>query len=201
MTTWFTSDMHYGHANIIEYSGRPFADVDEMREALVLNWNSIVSPDDIVYIVGDAVMGHREMTLPVMKRLTGHKRLVPGNHDDCHPMYENKSRYASMYEAYCENIGDIVDEQLVLEEIPVRVCHFPYFDPSVGKDSKGRDYSTWMPRDDGMLLFCGHEHEKWKTARTPKGTLMLNVGVDVRNFRPVALEELLAEAIKLGWQS
>lgn len=35
MTTWFTSDLHFGHANIIEYSGRPFPDLDHMNRALI----------------------------------------------------------------------------------------------------------------------------------------------------------------------
>lgn len=35
MKTWFTSDLHFGHANVIGYSSRPFADVEEMNEALV----------------------------------------------------------------------------------------------------------------------------------------------------------------------
>ena len=42
MTTWFTADLHFGHANIISYSGRPFADATAMNEALIERWNASV---------------------------------------------------------------------------------------------------------------------------------------------------------------
>jgi calcineurin-like phosphoesterase family protein len=33
MSRWFTADLHLGHSNIIEYSGRPFDSVDAMNRA------------------------------------------------------------------------------------------------------------------------------------------------------------------------
>ena len=32
---------------------RPFADLDEMHETVILNWNSVVRKKDEVYILGD----------------------------------------------------------------------------------------------------------------------------------------------------
>ncbi|WP_258934193.1 hypothetical protein [Nesterenkonia pannonica] len=52
MTTFFTSDHHFGHANIIRYCDRPFADVAEMDEAMIDRWNETVSPDDEVWVLG-----------------------------------------------------------------------------------------------------------------------------------------------------
>lgn len=78
---WFTADTHFGHANIIEFCNRPFADLTEMNEALVAGWNSRVRDGDIVIHVGDVMMGRVEDAAPYLERLNGRKLLVVGNHD------------------------------------------------------------------------------------------------------------------------
>ena len=49
MTVWFTADTHFGHANVIHTSKRPFEGVAEMREVLIANWNAVVASDDEIY--------------------------------------------------------------------------------------------------------------------------------------------------------
>jgi len=61
MTTWFTADQHFGHKNIIGYSGRPFADVEEMTEELVRRHNACVAPEDTTYHVGDFSLDERKV--------------------------------------------------------------------------------------------------------------------------------------------
>jgi calcineurin-like phosphoesterase family protein len=53
--TFITADEHYGHENIIEYCNRPFANVDEMREALIARHNAKVpdSKNALTIHVGD----------------------------------------------------------------------------------------------------------------------------------------------------
>ena len=81
VNTWFTSDTHFYHANIIKYCNRPFADVEEMNKALVDNWNSIVGNDDIVWHLGDFALGKKENVLEILPKLNGKINLVMGNHD------------------------------------------------------------------------------------------------------------------------
>ena len=50
---FYIADLHFGHKNIIRYDNRQFASVDEMDNTLIKNWNSVVSNDDTVYILGD----------------------------------------------------------------------------------------------------------------------------------------------------
>ena len=38
---WFTSDTHFGHKEIIRFTGRPFASVEEMDRELIRRWNEI----------------------------------------------------------------------------------------------------------------------------------------------------------------
>lgn len=39
---YFTADMHFGHANIIQFCARPFVDVDDMNYRLISEYNSVV---------------------------------------------------------------------------------------------------------------------------------------------------------------
>lgn len=84
---WVISDTHFGHRNILNFTdekgelirGKVFKSIEEHDEALVKNWNDLVSPQDHVYHLGDVVLARRNME--ICRRLNGHKRLVRGNHD------------------------------------------------------------------------------------------------------------------------
>jgi calcineurin-like phosphoesterase family protein len=80
--TYFTSDTHFGHTNIIKYCNRPFASVEEMNESLIKNWNARVEPKDTIYHLGDFAFIHDEKALRTLfYRLKGYKHLIMGNHD------------------------------------------------------------------------------------------------------------------------
>lgn len=51
--TFFTSDTHFNHANIIHFCNRPFKDVEQMNETIIANWNNVISQDDTVFHLGD----------------------------------------------------------------------------------------------------------------------------------------------------
>lgn len=79
--TWFTSDTHFGHKNIIKYCNRPFANVDEMNEAIIDKWNSKINPTDYVWHLGDFSFDNDNNNRSYFNRLNGHKCLIIGNHD------------------------------------------------------------------------------------------------------------------------
>ena len=80
---FYIADWLYGHANIMAYDNRPFTRVDDMNKALVERWNRVVSPGDIVYVLGDMFWVPFAESMPVLDSLYGQKFLIKGNHDRC----------------------------------------------------------------------------------------------------------------------
>lgn len=67
---YYTSDLHFGHKNIIQLTSRPFSSVEEMDEVLIKNWNSKVTKNDLVYILGDFTWyNSAEKNLKILERL------------------------------------------------------------------------------------------------------------------------------------
>jgi len=109
--TWFTSDSHFGHKNILEYEkdARPFKTLEEMHHVLINNWNSVVSKNDIVYHLGDFAFGRHNIS--IAGRLNGRKKLVLGNHDT-YPSVLYLEFFEKLY-------GCLFWERCVLSHIPV----------------------------------------------------------------------------------
>ncbi len=81
MNTFFTADHHFNHKRIIEYSSRPFQNVDEMNEVLIRKWNDKINPKDIVDHLGDFAFGNSENKMTILKRLNGTINFILGSHD------------------------------------------------------------------------------------------------------------------------
>jgi calcineurin-like phosphoesterase family protein len=160
MTAFFVSDTHFGHANVILYCKRPYADVAEMNRAMTERWNARVKPGDTVYHLGDFALGPGAELDGHRAKLAGHIVLVKGNHD------RSTSR---MLKA---GFNEVVNE-LYLELDGVRL--FLHHQPMPGE--------LWQAKAD--IHLCGHVHDLW--TRQEK---IINVGVDVRDFEPKTLEEL-----------
>ena len=73
---YFTSDHHFGHKNIIEYSNRPFDNIDKMDEELIRRWNSKIQPQDNVYHIGDVGLTTPERMKDILDRLNGNIFLI-----------------------------------------------------------------------------------------------------------------------------
>lgn len=70
MAIWFTSDHHFGHANIIKYTERPFNSVGHMNASMIGSWNGVVAPDDTVYYLGDFAM-QPHLVAEILPQLNG----------------------------------------------------------------------------------------------------------------------------------
>lgn len=84
MKTWITSDLHFGHTNIMKFCPKTrscFRDVDHMNIEMVKEWNNNVAVEDTVYILGDFSFMNVEKTVALARTLNGNKILIEGNHD------------------------------------------------------------------------------------------------------------------------
>jgi calcineurin-like phosphoesterase family protein len=85
MKTWITSDLHFGHKNIMKFCPETRArfkdDVNYMTEAMIEEWNAKVGTADTVYILGDVAFLPADKAALVIMRLNGNKILIEGNHD------------------------------------------------------------------------------------------------------------------------
>ncbi|MCA9282233.1 MAG: metallophosphoesterase, partial [Phycisphaerales bacterium] len=84
MAIYFTADTHFGHANIIKHSRRPFASVEEMDAAIIDDINSLVAPHDWLYHLGDFSFRGGNPAAYRARIRCRNMVLVLGNHD---PIY------------------------------------------------------------------------------------------------------------------
>lgn len=187
--TWFTSDLHIGHANIVDLCKRPFASVEEMNESILECINETVPESGTLVILGDAVMGKITETLPLLSRIAAEVLLVPGNHDRC---WEGNGGSSSEWVVRYKTEGGVtrVLPGLVEAEIngvPVRLSHFPSSGDSLGKSR----FLEHRPAAGGWLLH-GHTHGEWR-----QNQQMIDVGIDSWGGRPVPLSDI-REIIKSG---
>jgi len=167
MAVFFTSDTHFGHEKVISYCKRPFTTTEQMDEAIIDNWNSVVCVDDVVWHLGDFSLCKSTDIAGYFNRLHGHKYLILGNHD-------NKSK------AYYKNLGflDVFD---YVDIFGFHLCHYP-----IEGDTDIEDrYIHKRPKVLDKWILSGHVHEKWRI----KGNCF-NVGVDVNDFKPLSLQQV-----------
>lgn len=168
---WVWSDQHLGHANIIRYCNRPFADVAEMDEAFYANWEATVGAEDTVVFVGDLAMGaalHAE-TFDRIRQMPGARKiLIAGNHD-----VTGRGGYLRV-EGF-----DTVNAMLIAAgEPPLAFTHLPLRE---------------VP--EGWINIHGHTH-----AQPPRESPHINVSVEQLDYAPVRLSRLrtLARALVVG---
>jgi calcineurin-like phosphoesterase family protein len=168
MSNFFTSDLHFGHANIIRFSGRPFATAAEMDETLINNWNCIVDEFDHIYIIGDVSFHNAARTREILASLNGIKYLVYGNHDQV--IRNNKN----LREFFAET-HELLERDFLLndEKIKIVMCHYAM--------------RVWNKSHYGSLHLYGHSHG----GMPDDGTRSMDVGVDVNGMYPVSLEEIV----------
>jgi len=112
---YYISDLHIGHENILRFDNRPFADVNEMNNKLIENWNARVRSDDTVYILGDFIWAKESEWSSIVGSLGGNKVLIRGNHDP--------KQFSAATKRMFQEITDL--KEIKDSGKHVVMCHYP----------------------------------------------------------------------------
>lgn len=183
---YFTSDLHLGHDQEFIWGARGFNSVTEMNEKIITRWNSRITKDDDVYVLGDLVMGGVE-NVELLKQLNGKIHIIYGNHDgpkkrEAYAKLENvvECGWANMikykkYNFYLSHYPTITDNEDIVEIVSPKEC---------------------------VINLFGHTHQFDDFYDTNDGYnfRMYHVGVDSHDCFPVPIDEVIEE-IKMVFQN
>ncbi len=165
---WVTADHHFHHRNIIDYTDRPYQDHRRMNEALIKNYRSCsITEDSTVVFAGDLMLGgrrHKDGLEAIIDRLPGRKHLVLGNHDRLSARDYMDIGFGTVHSV-----------------LPVRpYCDLPEREVLIMHDPAAASICP------GTTCITAHVHNAWKRQDN-----CINCGVDVRDYAPVRLRDLL----------
>lgn len=171
--TWFTSDFHLFHDNIIKYCNRPFNNIWEMHDAIIQGVNETIAPNDELFILGDVSFYGGKKVTDILEKMHGQKHLIIGNHDSQNMPDWSGWRSVNHYLEIRRKGQNIV------------LCHYPI--------------ESWKNMSHGWIHLHGHRHGvPGRYDGHPSNKLRGDVGVDPWNFKPVGFDDLTKKWLKEG---
>jgi len=173
---WVTSDWHFNHDREFIWKPRGFESIQDMNIALVERHNTLVSPDDEVYVLGDLMLGGAESMrsgLEWIRQMHGHLHIVLGNHDT----EKRIQAYLNL-----DNVEDVSNvDTLKYKKHHFYMSHYPTLTGNLEKESLKQM----------TLNLFGHTHQK--TNFYMDMPYMYHVGVDSHDCKPVLLDDIIEE--------
>ena len=166
---YFSSDLHLYHHNVLKYANRLFKDVREMHKEFVKNHNAIVNEDDEFWFLGDLCIASPEFVGKMRKivdSMNGVKHIVLGNHDDWKARSYLNAGFTTAHTA----------AWLYHEGLKFYMMHDP------------AEYAV-VEKEENAVLLCGHIHQLFK--HLLPGKRVINVGLDVWDYKPVSIEQIV----------
>lgn len=175
--TYFISDTHFNHKNIIKYCNRPFKDVEEMNRVLIENWNNTVTDFDTVFHLGDVALTSESDMKELIPKLKGKKFLIRGNHDK-----KSKEFFRNVGFGFIpENPLKLNNEKLILSHKPLKDTEIP----------KGYVNVHGHIHNNPLHKINSETNEMEYPEDLYSEKLHINVSADVIGFKPISLKELL----------
>lgn len=157
---YYIADCHFGHKNILLFDHRPFTDLYQMEEVMIMLWNASVHKGDVVNILGDFCWGKASEWLRIIRQLNGDKVLIEGNHDLGKYPAELRREFADI-----KDYKEIIDVAADGRRRHVLMSHFPM---PFYKHSYDPDY----------YMLCGHVHNSVENDCLEKFTMDLRNNPD-----------------------
>ena len=168
---FLTSDTHFNHNKDFVYAARGFKTIEEMNEAIIKNWNAIVTDEDTVYLLGDVIMGEDlQAGLRLISKLKGKKYLAYGNHDTDARLKAFKTN------RFFEDIQ--MGYRLKYGKKNFILTHYPTV------TANGEDIRT--------INLYGHTHQN-ESNFFEERIYMYHVGMDSHNCTPICIDDVIAE--------
>jgi len=186
---FFTSDTHYGHANICSATTqwvdatnltRDFKSLEQMNDAIVDNINFRVREDDILIHLGDWSFGGFDNIKLFRDRINCKNiHLIYGNHD--HHIRNNKHDIQSLFSSTQDYLNlDLRTPNGKLTDKFKFICmHYPI--------------ASWDGMNDGVMHLHGHVHLP-RHLRIADGKAM-DVGVDGNDLEPIEMDDILIKMV------
>lgn len=166
-----TSDTHFGHEGEFIWGPRGFHSVQESDKTIISNWNSVVQPGDIVYHLGDVMLGDNEHGLDCLRQLNGEIHIIRGNHDT----NVRWGLYAELENVVLEGWATMIK----YKKYNFYLSHFP-------TETSNFDDMDIRRR---IINLCGHTHQKNNFYNDKP--YIYHVGVDSHNNTPVLLDTVI----------
>lgn len=167
MKVFVTANQQFGRVNAIKTYKRPFPSVEEMNFNLIKEWNSVVSKEDRVYVLGNFAWDP-ETAENVVHQLNGEIIVVPGEHDKA--MEELDSMNNTL-----ENVEfGAFDIEYILE-IGASVSYWPLLE--------------WPLKSKGIPLVIGYPGTKYKTDHKKN---IINCNCDLWDYKPIEISKILS---------
>lgn len=173
MKTWIGSDFHWGHKNITKFCPKTrghYTDINHMNEDMVKQWNDLVQPEDLVYMLGDVAFMSASEASATMARLNGRKILIKGNHDS-----------KTVKDKTFRNCFEEIHDYLVINYDKHRIVMFHY------------PICEWDQMHRGSIHFYGHLHQNDSGLESFRAR---NVGWDYTGKILSSMEEMIEDALK-----
>ena len=180
---YMIGDTHFYHDNIRRHCNRPWNTVEDMNDALIQNWNSVVKQGDTVYHLGDWCMAPKqENGVDRMKvyrklkaKLSGKHILIKGNHDE---MSQEVYNYFTETHTFLER---------KINGYNFTFCHYPLL-------SWNRSFHNQKNDDIKRCSIMIHGHCHNRLVRD--NPFRIDVGCDGWNYTPIHFDDIITDIEK-----